>query len=431
MYRLRNLIALVSLLAFSLSANADLTIRVTKGAENATPIAVVPFADQGNASPPQNISQIVRTDLSMSGDFRTLDPAKMLSLPSKQAEVYYRDWRLLGQQYLVVGTVSQQPDNRYKVQYQLFDVNQQKLLLGKVVEAAANDLRTMAHVISDQIYQQLTGVRGAFNTKLAFVTLDTERGRSVYRLQMSDVDGKRAQILLKSSEPILSPTWSPHARRIAYVSFEGGHPGIYIQNIATGERKRLRSFPGLNSAPAWSPDGKSMLMTLSKDGNAEIYLMNMQSGDLQRLTHHWAIDTEGAWAPDGNRILFTSDRSGGPQIYEMDLRTHDSKRLTFSGRYNARAGFAPDGKSIYYVHEQNGHFRIAAMNLNTGDQRVLTHSDLDESPSVSPNGRMLIYATRQGKKSVLAVISMDGGAKYMLPEEKGDVRDPAWSPYLN
>ncbi len=431
MYRLRNLIALVSLLALSLSANADLTIRVTKGAENATPIAVVPFANQGNAAPPQNISQIVRADLSMSGDFRTLDPSKMLSLPSKQSEVYYRDWRLLGQQYLVVGNVSQQPDNRYKVQYQLFDVNQQKLLLGKVVEAGAKDLRTMAHVISDQIYQQLTGVRGAFNTKLAFVTLDTEHGRSVYRLQMSDVDGKRAQILLKSSEPILSPTWSPHARRIAYVSFEGGHPGIYIQSIATGERKRLRSYPGLNSAPAWSPDGKSMLMTLSKDGNAEIYLMNLQSGDLQRLTHHWAIDTEGAWAPDSNRILFTSDRSGGPQIYEMDLRTHDSKRLTFSGRYNARAGFVPNGKSIYYVHEQNGHFRIATMNLNTGDQRVLTHSDLDESPSVSPNGRMLIYATRQGKKSVLAVISMDGGAKYMLPEEKGDVRDPAWSPYLN
>ena len=431
MFRLRAMIVLFMLLALSLAARADLTIRVTKGSQNATPIAVVPFAAQGNASPPQDVSQIVRDDLQMSGDFRTLDPSKMLSLPSKASEVYYRDWRLLGQQYLVVGNISQLSGNRYRVQYQLFDVNQQKMLMGKVVEAGADNLRTMAHVISDQIYKKLTGVRGAFNTKLAFVTVNSEQGKDIYRLQISDVDGKRAQVLLKSDQPIMSPTWSPHGKKIAYVSFEGGHPAIYIQTIATGQRQRLKSYPGLNSSPAWSPNGKSMLMTLSKDGNAEIYMMNLQSGNLQRLTHHWAIDTEGAWSPSGNQILFTSDRSGGPQIYEMDLRTHDSKRLTFDGRYNARSGFTPDGKSIYYVHEQNGHFRIATMNLDTGNQRILTHSDLDDSPSISPNGRMLIYASRQGTKSVLAVIAMDGGAKYVLPGNRGDVRDPAWSPFMN
>lgn len=430
MYRLHRLIGLLVLIAVSLSARADLTIRVTRGADNATPIAVVPFATASGANPSQDVSQIVRSDLAMSGDFKTLDPSKMLSLPSKRSEVYFRDWRLLGQQYLVVGTLSPAPGNRYKVQYQLFDVNQQKLLMGKVVEAGANDLRTMAHVISDQIYQQLTGVRGAFNTKLAFVTLDTENGKSIYRLQISDVDGKRAQVLLKSDEPIMSPSWSPDGKRIAYVSFEGGRPDIYLQTIATGERQRLPHYPGLNSAPAWSPDGKSMLMTLSKDGNAEIYRMNLQTRKLDRLTHHWAIDTEGAWSPSGRQILFTSDRSGGPQIYEMDLRTGDSKRLTFNGRYNARGGFTPNGQSIYYVHEEGGHFHIASMNLNSGDEKVLTRSDLDDSPSIAPNGRMLIYATRQGKKSVLAVISMDGGSKYLLPGDRGDVRDPAWSPFL-
>lgn len=427
---IRFLVILCSFSLFAAGAQAELLIHITKASSSAIPIAIVPFASPNGSGPNEDITQIVRSDLEMSGDFKSLDPSQMLSLPSQGSQVYYRDWRLLGQRYLVVGQIQRgATDNNYHVQYELFDVTQQKQMFKSNLATGADNLRSMAHVISDQIYKAITGVRGAFSTRLAFVTLDKEGGKPVYRLQVSDVDGQRSQILLKSNQPIMSPDWSPDAKKLAYVSFEGGQPAIYIQDIATGRRQKLTSFSGLNSAPAWSPDGKSMLMTLSKDGNAEIYKMDLASHHLTRLTHHWAIDTEASWAPNGNQIVFTSDRSGGPQIYQMDLRTQDAKRLTFDGSYNASAHYSADGKYIYYVHRDGGNFNIAKMNLDTGEQTILTHTDLDDSPSLAPNGRMLIYCTHQGTKSVLSVISVDGGSKYFLPAKFGDVREPAWSPF--
>ncbi|WP_227519960.1 Tol-Pal system beta propeller repeat protein TolB [Mangrovitalea sediminis] len=427
---IRFLVVLCSFSLLAQSARAELLIHITKAASDAIPIAIVPFASPNGTGPNEDLTQIVRDDLDMSGNFKSLDPSRMLSLPSQGSQVYYRDWRLLGQRYLVIGQIQRgATDQNYHVQYELFDVTQQKQMLKSNLTTTANNLRSLAHVISDQVYKAITGVRGAFSTRLAFVTLDKEGGKSVYRLQVSDVDGQRAQVLLKSTQPILSPDWSPDAKKLAYVSFETGQPAIYIQDIATGKRQKLTDFQGLNSAPAWSPDGKDMLMTLSKDGNAEIYEMDLANRQLTRLTHHWAIDTEANWAPDGRQIVFTSDRSGGPQIYQMDLRTQDAKRLTFGGPYNASPRYSPDGKYIYYVHRDGGNFNIAKMNLSTGEQTILTHTDLDDSPSVAPNGRMLIYCTHQGTKSVLSVISVDGGSKYFLPAKFGDVREPAWSPF--
>ncbi|MFE8071463.1 Tol-Pal system beta propeller repeat protein TolB [Marinobacteraceae bacterium S3BR75-40.1] len=420
------------LLMISVSAQAELLIRITEGQESAIPISVVPFGNPDGAQPPEALSSIIRDDLQMSGDFDVLKPTRMLSLPSKGSEIYYRDWRLLGQKFLVVGSYRPIRDGKaYELQYELFDVNQQKRVFGAKASAPVGNLRGLAHSVSDRIYEAITGVRGAFSTRLAFVTLASENGKPVYRLQVSDVDGKRSKVLLKTDEPVLSPDWSPDGNKLAYVSFETGRPAIYVQEIATGQREVLASFKGLNSAPNWSPDGESMLMTLSKEGNAEIYRMDLGSRRLERLTHHWAIDTEPSWGPEGDRFVFTSDRSGGPQVYVMDADGGDPRRLTFEGRYNARPRFGPDGQYVYFVHQRDSSFHIARMDMETGQETVLTRTRLDESPSVAPNGRMLIYATEQGKNSVLAVISSTGGSKYFLPAKFGEVREPAWSPFLN
>ena len=410
-------------------ARAELLIRITEGADSAIPVAVVPFATSGTIPPGNNISRIVRDDLTMSGEFRPLQPDKMLSLPATGADVHFRDWRMLGQRFVLVGKAERQGD-RITAQYELFDVNQERRILGETASASVNSVRSLAHHISDKVYEAITGVPGAFSTRLAYVTLQQVGGEPQYRLQVSDVDGKRARIRLESREPILSPSWSPDGKKLAYVSFETGKPAIFIHELASGERTLLAEFRGLNSAPAWSPDGRSMLLTLSRDGNAEVYRMDLATRELTRLTNHWAIDTEGTWDPDGEGIYFTSDRSGGPQIYHKQGPRSEAERITFDGRYNARPRADSEGKYIYYVHQRDGGFHIARQNLDTGEQSTLTRTGADESPSLSPNGRMLIYATRENGRSVLTVISADGGAAYSLPAAEGDVRDPAWSPIL-
>ncbi len=425
----RRLAAVFVLFALALPAHSELLIRITEGADTAIPIAVVPFAKSGNVPADNDIGQIVRDDLAMSGEFKTLPPERMLSLPSRGEDVFYRDWNMLGQRYLLVGETTREGDT-LKARFELFDVNRQQRILGETANAPVNSQRSLAHYISDKVYEAITGIRGAFSTRLAYVTMENRGGSPFYKLQISDVDGKNATVRLESREPILSPTWSPDARSLAYVSFETGRPVIYTHELATGQRTKLASFPGLNSAPAWSPDGRSMLMTLSKDGNAEIYRMDIASRALKRMTNHWSIDTEPAWHPDGKGFLFTSDRSGGPQIYRMEADGQDPRRLTFGSRYNARPRFGPDGKYIYYVHQRESAWHIARMNLENGEESILTKTKLDESPSVAPNGRMLIYATQQGGQSVLTVISADGGANYTLPAASGDVRDPAWSPFV-
>jgi len=422
--------ALVALMMLATGARAELLIRITEGADAALPISVVPFAENGAIPPGDKISEIVRSDLAMSGEFRPLPAEKMLSLPSRREEVYFRDWRMLGQRYVLVGELSRNGD-RVVARYELFDVNQEKRILGETAAASVNGMRTLGHHISDKVYEAITGVPGAFSTKLAYVTLDTFNGKPRYRLQVSDVDGKRAKIRLESQEPILSPAWSPDGSRLAYVSFETGKPAIYIHELATGKRTKVADFPGLNSAPAWSDDGRSLLMTLSKDGNAEIYRMDLATRAVNKLTNHWAIDTEAAYDHTGEGMFFTSDRSGGPQIYHKESLDSEPRRITFGSRYNARPRPDDKGEFVYYVHQRESDFHIARTNLKTGVETVLTRTGADESPSLSPNGQMLIYATKQSGKSVLTVISADGSAAYSLPSPQGEVRDPAWGPIVN
>lgn len=425
-----SLVMLVMVSLFAVPAIGDeLLIRITEGADSAIPVSVVPFAESGQMPSGDKISRIIQDDLKMSGEFDPLPPEQMLSLPSKGSDVYFRDWRLLGQRYVLVGQVSNS-GGTLKAQYELYDVSQEKRLVGATASAPASAARTLAHHISDRVYEAITGVQGAFSTKLAYVTLERRADGPLYRLQVSDVDGKRARVRLESDEPILSPAWSPDAKKLAYVSFETGKPAIYVHELSSGNRKRVADFQGLNSAPAWSDDGRSLLMTLSKDGNAEIYRMNLASGDLKRLTNHWSIDTEPSYDHAGAGFFFTSDRSGGPQIYYKSSDGAEPRRLTFGSRYNARPRPDPTGDYVYYVHQRDRSFHIARTNLETGDETVLTRTGSDESPSVSPNGRMLIYATKSGQGSVLTVIAADGGAAYSLPASRGDVREPAWSPIV-
>ena len=431
MQRMNVRIWLLSLLCvLSPWVQAELVIRITEGAESAIPVAVVPFANPGGIPLDEDVGSVVRNDLAMSGDFKPLDPARMLSLPARGEEVYYRDWRLLGQQYVLIGELTASAGDQYQMRYELFDVNQQKRILGEVVQANRGQLRSAAHYVSDKVYEAITGVRGIFSTRIAYVTVERQGQQSTHRLQISDVDGQRAQVILKSSEPVLSPEWSPDGTRLAYVSFEGKRPAIYIHHIATGRREKITNFSGLNSAPSWSPDGNSLLMTLSKDGNAEIYRMDLQSRQTYRATDHWAIDTEASWMPDGRRFVFTSDRAGGPQLYMGNASGGEPRRLSFEGRYNASPRVSPDGKHVYFVHQRSGQFNIARMTLDSGDIQALTRGREDDSPSVAPNGRLLIYASERGTKTVLSVISANGGEKFYLPANYGDVRDPAWSPFM-
>jgi TolB protein len=417
---------ILSLLAVPAAAD-ELLIRITEGAESAIPVAVVPFAESGQMPAGDKVSSIIRSDLRLSGEFDPLAPEKMLSLPSSGDDVFFRDWRLLGQRYVLVGQVTSS-GGTLQARYELFDVSQEKRLVGATASAPMSASRTLAHHISDRIYEAITGIPGVFSTKLAYVTLERSQAGSRYRLNVSDVDGKRATVRLESDEPILSPAWSPDGKKLAYVSFETGKPAIYVHELGSGKRERVADFRGLNSAPAWSGDGRSLLMTLSKDGNAEIYRMNLASGELKRLTNHWAIDTEANWDHSGNGFFFTSDRSGGPQIYHKASESAEPRRITFGSRYNARPRSDSDGEYVYYVHQREGAFHIARTNLESGNETILTRTGSDESPSLAPNDQMLIYATKKGEDSVLTVISANGGSAYSLPASRGDVREPAWSP---
>ncbi len=409
---------------------ADLVIEITEGVRGALPIAIVPFANLTGQALSVDIAQVISDDLQRSGDFDPMPRTNMLSLPSKEEDVYFRDWSIVGQRYLLVGNITYDPQTQQnKTQYELLDVQSEQALVGRVISGGPALLRDMAHAIADTVYEALTGKPGVFSTKLAYVTLDERQGKPVYSLEVSDADGQRSKMVFRSNWPIISPAWSPDGKMLAYVSFESGRPAIFLQNIETEVRSLVANYKGLNSAPAWSPDGTRLAMTLSKDGNAEIYIQDLRNGQLRRLTNHWAIDTEPSWSPDGKSIVFTSDRGGGPQVYMVDVAGGRPQRLTFEGNYNARPRFSLDGNTIYYVHQRSG-FNVAALDMASGQNKILTETDMDESPSVAPNGSMIIYATQRQGKGVLAVVGVNSGSKYTLPAQFGDVREPAWSPYL-
>ncbi len=418
------LIAIISSLA--MQAYASLTIEITQGVDNPTPIAVVPFS--GASGLPEDLQEIVSNDLKRSGLFEPLPKSNMLSMPSTESEVHYRDWRVLGSSYLVIGQLNA-ANGTHSLQFELYDVLAQRKVFQKKVSGSQAQLRDLAHAVSDAVYESITGIKGAFATKILYIEDSLKPGSDRYRLMYADADGAREKILFKSSEPILSPTWSNDMSRIAYVSFETSRPAVFVQNLATGERTQVTNFKGLNGAPSWSPDDSTLALVLSKDGNPEIYTLVLATGALNRITNHFSIDTEPNWTVDGKSIIFTSNRGGSPQIYQANVANKRVERVTFEGDYNARPRVSPDGRTLVMIHRRDGIFHIASQDLKTGDMRILTETGLDESPSIAPNGAMLLYATKHQNKGVLGAVSMDAGVKFRLPSKQGDVREPAWSPF--
>ncbi len=408
-----------------------LTIRITEGEKGAQPIAVVPFAwTGGGQGPSQDIAEIIRADLARCGQFLPMPPEDMLARPKDGKEVQFKDWRVLKMDNLVVGQVQPQGSGQYLVRFQLFDVFKQEQLAGYNVPSNERDLRATAHHIADIIYEKITGKRGAFATKVAYVTsIGTRSGKEKVVLQVADADGYNPQTIVTSTEPLMSPAWSPDGRSLAYVSFEGRKASIYVQGVYTGQRQKVASFRGINGAPAWSPDGTKLALTLSKDGNPDVYVLDLQNKSLLRLTNHYGIDTEPAWSPDGRFVVFTSSRGGQPQIYKVPALGGKVERVTYKGKYNARATYSPDGKLLAMVNRNAGSFRIALLDLATGSMRIISQGQLDESPSFAPNGGMVIYATKIRGKGELAAVSVDGNVKQRLALQVGDVREPAWSPF--
>lgn len=415
----------LSFFSITLPANALLELELTQGVDTRIPISVFSFAGQNDES---DISSVIRRDLAFSGYFKIIPTD---GNPSSSAQLNFSSWRSRNVDNLVIGNIANALTNS-KVNFQLLDVLTKRPLLSEQYSTPAQNLRRLAHHISDAIYQKLTGIRGIFSTRIAYVLVQRHSYRNVrYTLEVADADGYQPKPILVSHQPILSPSWSPDGRKLAYVSFEQRRPQIYVTDVATGSRTLVTSFSGINGAPAWSPDGRQLAIVLSKSGRPKIYVINLASKQLRQVTTGMGIDTEPSWAPDGRSILFTSDRGGSPQIYQVDLGNDRVQRLTFQGDYNARASYTPNGKQIVMLHREGGTFSIAAMDRHSEHFQVLSRAGLDESPSVSPNGKMILFATTYGGRGVLGVVSIDGRVQLRYPSRDGDVREPAWSPFLS
>lgn len=429
---LRGMLVVICCMA-GIAAADEKNILVTSGSDRATPIAVVPFGWQGGSVLPDDMAQIVSDDLRNSGYYAPIPKGNMISQPNQASEVVFRDWKAVGAQYLMVGNITP-AGGRLQIQYTLFNVATEQQVLTGSVSGTAEQLRDMAHYISDQSFEKLTDIKGAFSTRLLYVTAERfSVDNTRYTLQRSDYDGARAVTLLQSREPILSPRFAPDGKRIAYVSFEQRRPRIFVQHIDTGRREQITNFEGLNGAPAWSPDGSRLAFVLSKDGNPDIYVMNMASRQISRVTSGPGINTEPFWGKDGSTIYFTSDRGGKPQVYKANVNGGGAERVTFIGNYNANPKLSADEKTLVMIHRQDGftNFRVAAQDLQRGTVKILTDTNLDESATVAPNGTMVIYATRQQGRGVLMLVSINGRVRLPLPTAQGEVREPSWSPYLN
>ncbi len=425
------LVLMCMLMYASAAWSEALKIEITQGVSSAQPIAIVPFSStQVVTGVAVDVAQTISDDLMRSGRFKSLSRFDMLDKPFTAAQVNFRNWQALGQDNLVIGEITEQANGMLEVQFQLFDVYKGEQLMGFSLPANKTGLRGAAHRISDLIYEKLTGQKGAFSTRMAYVTSTKNlNGKHEYKIQVADADGYGAKTIVTSSEPLMSPAWSPRGDKISYVSFEAGRSSIYTQTLRTGAREKLQSFKGINGAPAWSPDGSQMALTLSKDGSADIYVYNVISRSFRRLTYSYAIDTEPNWSPDGRAIIFTSDRGGKPQIYRIAASGGQATRVTYEGDYNARASYSPDGKNIVMVHRVNGQYRVATLELKTGFVSILSDGQLDESPSYAPNGSMILYSTNDSFKSILAAVSSDGKVRQKLRLQGGEVREPAWSPF--
>ena len=425
-------IALI-LFAFAVAQTsfAQTNLILVGGEIKRTPVAVVPFGWEGNmADAPLDVSEVISADLYRSGRFAPQAEEDMLQKPTTGAELDFDDWTILGVDAVIVGKVVQTGDNVYTVQFQLFDPIRQTQIDGYRISASRGTMRHAAHRVADRIYEKLTGIPGVFATKVAFVSARKQGDNNQYSLIVADYDGENEAVIMESDDPIMSPSWSPDSRRLAYVSFEGSKSSIYVQQLRTGSRIKVSGEPGINGAPAFSPDGRKLVVTLGGvDGNLDIYVLDLSTRQKQRLTTHRSIDTEGAWSPDGRSIYFTSDRAGGPQIYRISANGGAPERITFEGSYNARPRLSPDGEKLAVLTLDRGNYRIGILDLDRRNLLVLSTGRQDESPSFAPNSDILIYATRQSGNGVLETVSADGLIRQRLASGQGDVREPVWSPF--
>jgi TolB protein len=392
------------------------------------PIAIAVFTGDTYTAP-EAIETIVRNDLARSGLFDVLDKQRLPQVIANPSQLNFKAWRDAGVESLLLGKITQTNGDQFRIEFQLIDLIRKKRVLGNVIPADAKDVRKVGHKISDLVFETLTGIRGAFSTRVAYISTINKDGSKKYVLQIADADGYNARTIFSSSKQILSPAWSPDGSRLAYVSFESGNSAIYIQDIIQGTRAKVSAKKGINSAPAWSPDGRQLAFTLSASGSPDIYILDIASKNLKSLISGPAIDTEPSWMPDGKTLLFTSDRSGGPQIYQVSVNGGKAKRLTFDGKYNAAADVSPDGRFIALVNNSGNGFRVAVMDVQSKAMRVISNGSLDEGPSFAPNGSMIMYATADQGRGVLAAVSADGRVKQKLRLTEGDVREPSWSPF--
>ena len=421
---------LVTLLLMPNMIFGELFLEITKGSEDPYKIAMISF--EGDSKISKQLNKIIRNDLIRSGEFYILDEGLLLPVNFINDELVYSDWKLLGMDYLVTGKIVKL-NNSLDISYEIYDVHKKRKLRSSKVFGIPNQIRQLAHYTSDGIYESITGIKGIAATRLLYVNeIKDSKSISAYKLMLADSDGANEKTLLSSSEPIISPSWSPDGKKVAYVSFETGIAKVFIQEIASGNREAVLSKETQISSPSWSPDGKYLSLTLYQDGNAEIYILRLRDKTLTRMTNQFAIDTESSWSPKGNKILFTSGRSGSPQIYELDLRKLNpkAKRISFEGTYNAKASYLPKEEGIIFVHRSDdGLFHIALKYKRENFIRILTEAKMDESPSVAPNGNMVIYGIKEKNLSMLAGFSLSG-AKFKLPASSGEVREPAWSNFL-
>jgi TolB protein len=432
MNKLLSCFALTALVALSPQVRAEFVVEVTRGQTEAIPIAVVPFSSAEAAAASFDVAQLVSDDLERSGRFKTMDRKDMIDQPHIGGSIGFDDWRRLNNDYMVVGSVQPQGADHFLISYELYNVLTKQRLLGYQITSNRAGLRSASHQVADMVFEKILGVRGAFSTRIAYISVLGHLPTKNFQLIVADADGENPRVVMQSNEPLMSPSWSPDGQSLAYVSFEDRLPSVYVQTLKSGERRRVSAHAGVNQAPAWSPDGKKLALTLStRDGNLDIYVMDLTTQLLSRITDDPGIDTEPQWSKDGQSLYFTSDRAGGPQIYKVGVRPGDKpRRLTFQGSYNARPRLSPDESQLAFVTQEDGAYRIATMDLRgRGDVQVLTKGRSDVSPSYAPNGAVIIYATRDRGRGVLALVSADGRVQQRLVSSEGELQEPAWAPF--